>query len=264
MQWPRSLKEVISDMISRRKKIHGFILCLSIFLFRILSGVAEANPCTVISEGASIVWKIGEKRIWRFPIAYEEEVLKMVSRFNDHYKKGFNLHEIRVQKVEKGWSLHIKDTPLLLARVEHSGPIRLSSKMMSLVWLSRIYDSVGEMHAHALSSKYELRGAHKLSGIVSWYGGEKMFGRKFANGERFEEMHLTAASSSLPFGTLVRVSRKDTNRNVVVRITDRFKEHKNRLLDISKAAAEVLDIKNKGLANVHVEVLGKVSQIGGK
>ena len=251
-------------MFPPKKKKQGCALCLSILLFTMVSATVEANPCTVTSEGASIVWKIGEKRIWRFPIAHEEEVLKMVSRFNEHYKKGFNLHEIKVQKVENGWALQIKNTPLLLARGEHAGPIRLSSKMMSLVWLSRIYDSVGEMHAHALSSQYELRGAHKVSGVVSWYGGEKMFGRKFANGERFEEMHLTAASSSLPFGTLVRLSRKDSNKNVVVRITDRFKEHKNRLLDISKAAAEVLDIKNKGLANVHVEVLGKVSRIGGK
>jgi Lipoproteins len=41
----------------------------------------------------------------------------------------------------------------------------------------------------------------------------------------------------------VRVTTKDTGRSVVVRITDRFREHKNRVLDLSRAAAEILGIK---------------------
>ena len=95
------------------------------------------------------------------------------------------------------------------------------------------------------------------------YGG-KLIGRKFANGERFTESHLSAAAKNLPFGTLVKITRAANGRSVVVRITDRFAEHKNRLLDISQAAAELLCIKDMGVAKVMVSVIGRVDKVGGR
>ena len=209
------------------------------------------------------MWKIGNVSIWRFPIAYEDQIVKVVNAFNEHHKAGFKLQDLKVSKIDKQWILCIKERQLLVALPEHAGPIRFAPQLMSLLWLSRIYESMGELHADSLTQKYQLRGAYTATGTVSWYGGAKIFGRKFANGERFEETHLTAAAQSLPFGTLVRVTTKDTGRSVVVRITDRFLEHKNRVLDLSRAAAEILGIKNKGLASVKVEVIGKVGKIGG-
>lgn len=224
---------------------------------------AEAAPSSVEVEGTSLLWKIGDVSIWRFPIAYEDQIVKAVNAFNEHHKTGFKIQDLKVSKMDQKWVLCVKDRQLLVALPEHAGPIRLAPHLMSLLWLSRVYESMGELHADSLSKKYQLRGAYTATGTVSWYGGAKMFGRKFANGERFEETHLTAAAQSLPFGTLVRVTTKDTGRSVVVRVTDRFLEHKNRVLDLSRAAAEILGIKNKGLASVKVEVIGKVGKIGG-
>ena len=51
---------------------------------------------------------------------------------------------------------------------------------------------------------------------------------------------------------------------MVVRITDRFKGHKNRVLDISHAAAELLDIKGGRVPKAYIQVLGRVEKIGGK
>lgn len=245
------------------KRIVFLSLVLLISLSLIVAERAEAIHATVEAEGASLVWKIGSVSIWRFPIAYEEQIVKATNAFNQQHKAGFKIEDLKVSKINKQWVLCIKDRQLLTALPEHAGPIRLAPHLMSLVWLSRVYESMGELHADSLSQKYHLRGAYTATGTVSWYGGANMFGRKFANGERFEETHLTAAAQSLPFGTLVRVTTKDTGRSVVVRITDRFREHKNRVLDLSRAAAEILGIKNKGLASVKVEVLGKVGKIGG-
>ena len=254
---------ITRDGISLPKRIVFAALFLFIMLPFVFTERAEAAHATVEAEGTSVVWKIGGVSIWRFPIAYEDQVVKAAGAFNEQHKAGFRIQDLKVSKINKQWVLCIKNTQLLTALPEHAGPIRFAPHVMSLVWLSRVYESMGELHADSLSQKYHLRGAYTASGTVSWYGGANMFGRKFANGERFEETHLTAAAQSLPFGTLVRVTAKDTGRSVVVRITDRFREHKNRVLDLSRAAAEILGIKNKGLASVKVEVLGKVGKIGG-
>lgn len=237
---------------------------LLIALLLVSVGRAEAAFSTVEAEGTSLLWKIGKVSIWRFSVAHEEQVVKAVNAFNEQHKAGFTLQDLKVSKIDNRWVLCIRNKPLIPALPEYSGPIRLAPQLMSLLWLSRVYESMGTLHADALSEKYHLRGGYTATGTVSWYGGASMFGRRFANGERFEETHLTAAAQSLPFGTLVRVTVNDTGRSVVVRITDRFREHKNRVLDLSRAAAEILGIKSRGLASVKVEVIGKVGKIGGK
>ncbi len=73
----------------------------------------------------------------------------------------------------------------------------------------------------------------------------------------------SAAAKNLPFGTLVRVTVPATKKSIVVRVTDRFSEHKGRALDISSAAADLLGIKRAGVANVQIQVIGRVDKIGG-
>jgi rare lipoprotein A len=66
---------------------------------------------------------------------------------------------------------------------------------------------------------------------------------------------LTAAHKHLPFGTLVRVTRTDTGKNVVVRINDRGPFVKGRILDVSPRAAELLEMVDAGLARVKLEII---------
>ena len=76
----------------------------------------------------------------------------------------------------------------------------------------------------------------EYSGVASWYGpGFK--GHRTANGEKFNPKALTAAHPTLPFGTLVEVSRPNRKKSVVVVITDRGPYVAGRTIDLSRAAA---------------------------
>jgi rare lipoprotein A len=90
-------------------------------------------------------------------------------------------------------------------------------------------------------------------GYASWYCNQD--GIHTASGERFDERKLTAAHRHLPFGTIVRVTNEQNGRSVDVRINDRGPWTGGRLIDISSAAADVLDMKRAGVVPVDVEIL---------
>jgi rare lipoprotein A len=93
-----------------------------------------------------------------------------------------------------------------------------------------------------------------LRGIATWYG-KVLNGRHTASGERFNMMAMTCAHKSLPFGTVVRVVDLDTDRSVVVRVTDRGELPGNHVVDLSYAAARELGTLKTGIANVRLEVI---------
>jgi rare lipoprotein A len=95
----------------------------------------------------------------------------------------------------------------------------------------------------------------KQEGIASWYGAE-FAGRPTASGEIFSPADFTAAHPSLPFGTILRVTNKHNSKQVVVRVNDRGPFVSARIIDVSRAAAEVLDIISTGTAPVLVEWMG--------
>jgi rare lipoprotein A len=214
-------------------------------------------------NGAFAEWRIGGVIVWKFPAKYSIEATTVSNRFNNAYSKGFSLTELNVSKADNYWSLRIGENLIVRALPRYGGNSAMNSHLLGLTILSRVYEAVGQLHAHKLTQSYKIGGGFEVSSSISWYGG-KMIGRKFANGERFTESHLSAAAKNLPFGTLVKITSPVNGKSVVVRITDRFMEHKNRLLDISQAAAELLGIKNMGVAKVMVSVIGRVDKVGGR
>ena len=95
-----------------------------------------------------------------------------------------------------------------------------------------------------------------LSGRASYYH-DSLAGRSTATGEPYDPRAYTCASRTLPFGTLVRVVRRDDeSRRVVVRVNDRgpFGDT-SRLVDLSRAAAEMLGTAQRGVADVRIEIL---------
>lgn len=91
-------------------------------------------------------------------------------------------------------------------------------------------------------------------GMASWYG--KFFqGRTTASGEPYNENELTCAQRSLPLGSLLRVTNLRNNRSVVVRVNDRGPVPQDRVIDLSRAAAEALGFQQKGLAPVKIELI---------
>ncbi len=93
-----------------------------------------------------------------------------------------------------------------------------------------------------------------LKGIASWYGSV-LHGHRTASGERFDMYAMTACHPTLPFGTKVRVVDLNTKKSVVVRINDRGILSEGRIIDLSYAAAQELNITKSGLAPVAIEVI---------
>lgn len=92
-------------------------------------------------------------------------------------------------------------------------------------------------------------------GFATWYGAA-FAGRRTASGEPFNPLAMTAAHRTLPFGTWVEVTRMDTGASVRVRITDRGPfGHDDRIIDLSRAAAERLDLVKAGLTRVQLRVV---------
>ncbi len=91
-------------------------------------------------------------------------------------------------------------------------------------------------------------------GGASWYGiGFHM--RKTANGERFDMTSMTAAHRTLPFNTVVCVRSLVNGREVLVRVNDRGPFAAGRVIDLSRAAAEALDMVNTGIKQVALHVI---------
>jgi rare lipoprotein A len=91
-------------------------------------------------------------------------------------------------------------------------------------------------------------------GIASWYG-PGFHGKQTANGETFDTGELTAAHKKLPFNTRVQVTNLDNGRSVVVRINDRGPFIRGRIIDLSRAAAEAVEMIGPGTARVELRLL---------
>ena len=88
-------------------------------------------------------------------------------------------------------------------------------------------------------------------GVTSYYWRRQ----RLASGGWFDPNAMTAAHRSLPFGTIVRCTLTDSGRSVIVMINDRGPFVKNRILDISRAAARKIGLTTRGIANCRIEVL---------
>lgn len=92
------------------------------------------------------------------------------------------------------------------------------------------------------------------TGVASWYG-DAFHGRLTANGEVYDMHTLSAAHPTLPLPSYVRVTNTTNNRSVVVRVNDRGPFSRNRIIDLSKRAADVLDFRSDGIARVRVQFM---------
>jgi rare lipoprotein A len=86
-------------------------------------------------------------------------------------------------------------------------------------------------------------------GKATWYG-PKFHGRRTSSGERFDMNDYTAAHPFLPFGTLLLVRNVANGREVIVRVNDRAPPLRDRIIDLSKAAANALGFVKNGRAPV--------------
>jgi rare lipoprotein A len=107
-----------------------------------------------------------------------------------------------------------------------------------------------------VSAKENSTAAAKLlqTGKASWYGPQFQ-GKITASGDTFNQRAFTAAHPTLPFGSKVKVTNLANGKSVEVKINDRGPLLENRIIDVSRAAAEVLEMKESGTTTVRLELL---------
>lgn len=161
-------------------------------------------------------------------------------------------------------------SPHLFFPTDHQGPQRALASMVNIEnkqpgpdqkeWLIPLLPS-----DHPLIADVEIRGKRwpmvrnegagqafpAQEGVTSYYWRKQ----PLASGGRFNPKAMTAAHKTLPFGTIVRCTRLDTGKSVVVMINDRGPYIKGRIIDLSRAAATKLDLLKKGIAPCRVDVL---------
>ena len=112
------------------------------------------------------------------------------------------------------------------------------------------------MTSEQLAARYgKGRALAVQQGSASYYS-DAFAGRATASGAAYEPHGFTAAHRSLPFGTVLRVTRRDGGQSVYVRVTDRGPYGpRGRILDLSRAAAERLGMLRAGVVKIKVEVI---------
>jgi rare lipoprotein A len=110
----------------------------------------------------------------------------------------------------------------------------------------------GETETPGLSALSAETGGFRQEGVASWYGAE-FAGRATASGEIFDPAQFTAAHADLPFGTYLVVTNVENGKKIAVRVNDRGPFVRSRILDVSRAAAERLDMLTAGTAKVVIE-----------
>jgi rare lipoprotein A len=105
-------------------------------------------------------------------------------------------------------------------------------------------------------------GQYLEEGVASWYG-VPFNGHRTSNGEIYDMNQLTAAHRTLPFDTVVRVTNLRNGKQIEVRINDRGPFVANRIIDLSLAAAQAIDLVGPGTGPVRLEgVSGPNPDIG--
>ena len=126
------------------------------------------------------------------------------------------------------------------------------------------YDSKGRVVSnYKVGTPYEVAGkwyypaedyGYREEGIASWYG-PGFNGKRTANGEVYDMNAMTAAHKTLPMPSVVQVINLENNRSIRVRINDRGPFVDGRIIDLSRRAAQLLDVERQGTARVLVELI---------
>lgn len=139
-------------------------------------------------------------------------------------------------------------TPNTAELVDYTAKLRSQGKIPAAVKIGDSYRVNGRTYTPVYDPTYV------EEGTASWYG-PGFHGGATANGEEYNKHDYTAAHTTLPLPSLVKVTNLDNGRNIVARINDRGPFARNRIIDLSHEAAQALDMVRTGTAHVRVEYL---------
>lgn len=143
------------------------------------------------------------------------------------------------------------------ANSAHWADVRASMKslVVSLIGLAVLLTACAKPPVAVVLPPRPVFVGYEETGEASWYG-QPFHGRQAASGEVYDMSQMTAAHRTLPFGTWVAVENVRNGRTAEVRITDRGPFKDNRILDLSRAAAQVLGAVGPGVIPVRLRVIG--------
>ncbi|KZS51650.1 MULTISPECIES: septal ring lytic transglycosylase RlpA family protein [Rhizobium] len=123
---------------------------------------------------------------------------------------------------------------------------------------------------YIVGNPYEVKGrwyypkedfSYNKVGVASWYGSA-FHGRLTANGEVYDQMHLSAAHPTFPLPSYARVTNLESGSSVIVRVNDRGPYHEGRIIDLSNKTADMLDLQHSGTGKVRVQYVGRARMDG--
>ncbi|MBS0985893.1 septal ring lytic transglycosylase RlpA family protein [Acetobacter thailandicus] len=131
---------------------------------------------------------------------------------------------------------------------------------VSTPWAQSVRNALAARKRALMSSVDSMKHRLHQEGLASWYG-EHFNRHRTSSGTMFDKTALTAAHPTLPLGSKILVTSKETGRSVVVMVNDRGPYVHNRIIDLSKAAAERLGMLKKGVAHVEVQPVPEATEV---
>ena len=132
--------------------------------------------------------------------------------------------------------------------------MRSSARAIALAFALAACSNSRESVGAAFPAGGGLYGSYKDTGLASWYG-EELSGNRTASGEMFDPDAMTAAHRTLPLGSFVEVTSVATGRSILVRINDRGPGRRDRMIDLSRAAAHLLGTDRQQIAKVRIRAI---------
>ena len=120
---------------------------------------------------------------------------------------------------------------------------------------------IGKPYSIGGQTYYPSEKHYAAIGLASWYG-DAFHGRRTANGEVYDRDSISAAHPTMPLPSYARVTNLRNNYSMIVRVNDRGPFASNRIMDVSRKTAEVLDFRQRGTTRVKVEYIGAASLAG--
>ncbi len=243
-----------------------FLIVSLLLLFAVtVSSYALSFPCWYEKKGEMIEVKFSGYLVMRLRgDDAEKRAGDFVTRINSLWKKGILFRKFEAVKAKGGGyiirygKIKVFEITMRDAQRNKTTPFYLAAK-----WLNNLCYGMSRLQAYRLWSR-RLSHPRTMVGYASWYGGRRWNMKRTASGELFWDRKLVAASKTLPFNSLVKVTDLKTGRWVIVRIIDRGPYVKGRIVDLSKLAAELLNMVKKGVIKVKVEVIQWDDRFGGK
>ncbi len=229
------------------------------------SHVQSLQLCPIESQAAAIpyaastVYQVSVKGQPIAEVLTRSEATRLAQTFRRMLQQSnFDPQQIQPTRLNGLPAGLAEQTPLFVIHDAQAKVYGRSSDLIAINWVNNLREALEapplSLHKAQMTMDGLLSSPLTLKGTASWYG--PYFHRRLtANGERFNQMALTAAHKTLPFNTFLRVTNVKTQQSVVVRINDRGPYVGDRSLDLSWQAARCIGGEDAGLVTYQAEIL---------